>query len=234
MQFGRFDGTASRDQVYETAKAMFEDDVLSFCGMKLGPLGGPETLSFLDRNGEECGMRKYMSEYRLKPCVSVMYLLTDEPPTKKKKKNRTPCTPSESTDEPKQPGDGEEDQESPTEQDKSSDEELQPTQEQLESVTKIDAAHIKKTGKELERGSQAVVFEGLWGNVKVALKECVVPTESDASYIQDCGFTLPIATSKHPHLVRHKHSQHYRNPCHRAVRQIPGSHYGLSRTVNRC
>ena len=105
---------------------------------------------------------------------------------KKKKKNRTPCTPSESTDEPKQPGDGEEDQESPTEQDESSDEELQPTQEQLESVTKIDAAHIKKTGKELGRGSQAVVFEGLWGNVKVALKECVVPTESDASYIQDC------------------------------------------------
>ena len=28
-------------------------------------------------------------------------------------------------------------------------------------ATKIDAAHIKKTGKELDRGSQAVVFEGL-------------------------------------------------------------------------
>ena len=51
-------------------------------------------------------------------------------------------------------------------------------------------------------------------------------------YLSRSGFTLPIATSKHPHLVRHKHSQHYRNPCYMNAHAEPDGLHALKSMDN--
>ena len=158
----RFTGEETRDEVFAQAKEFFEDVQVS--AMKLGLLSGPETERFVDRSGKECKMKQYMVENRLKPSVTNLYLIVEGQ------------TPSRGT----QQGDQHSHNSS------SSSEDEQPTQEHLDSVTKIPPRHITKTGRELGRGSQAVVFEGTWSNVQVALKESVVPTEADATYIHEC------------------------------------------------
>ena len=159
----RFTGEETRDEVFAQAKEFFEDVQVS--AMKLGLLSGPETERFVDRSGKECKMKQYMVENRLKPSVTNLYLIVEGQ------------TPSRSDT---QQGDQHSHNSS------SSSEDEQPTQEHLDSVTQIQPRNITKTGRELGRGPQAVVFEGTWGNVQVAFKQSVVPTEADATYILEC------------------------------------------------
>ena len=66
----RFTEEETLDEVFAQAKEFFEDVQVS--AMKLGLLSGPETERFVDRSGNECKMKQYMVENRLKPSNELL------------------------------------------------------------------------------------------------------------------------------------------------------------------
>ena len=142
--------------------------------MKLGPKYGEETLSFLDRNGETCAVRKYLSEHRLKPSGTTLYLLVDR--VKKRPKSSPKCSQASVTDESKSPSESSE-----------SDIDLeQPSAEAVAAVKSIPASEINfKDDEKLGEGSTAVVYAGTWGHSEVALKRTVLANKKCADDIAE-------------------------------------------------
>ena len=185
----RFTGTESRQEAFEIAKELFPEE--SVHGMKVGPLSGEETLSFTDRFNAECTMRKFMSEHRLKPSTTSVYLLLDEPTRKKTRDDRRNC-PSNNDEADEVQDESDEDAEGD-----------QPSKTQLDAVTKIPPEDLHQSEVELGTGSSATVYAGTWGTQDVALKVTSVPRNSDARYIHEC-ICQEVAVHfkcRHPNII---------------------------------